>query len=523
LFFGSPTVLFHRTVEASAMKRLACCCLYFLALVAAAAGAAGGEEKRPPNIVYILADDLGIGDPGCYNRESKIATPHMDRIAAEGMRFTDAHSGSAVCTPTRYGILTGRYAWRSRLKQGVLWGYSRALIEPERLTVTAMLKEHGYATACVGKWHLGLQAPDLSAAGLPPASTILPGDHAQAVDYGKPLTPGPLALGFDYFFGIPASLDMEPYVYVENDGVVEAPSAFVEISRHRRQGGNGFWRAGPIAPSFKHVDVLPVITEKAVEWLAKQSQEKPFFLYFPLTAPHTPWVPTEEFRGRSRVGYYGDFVMQVDAVVGQVLEALDKQGLAETTLLILTSDNGSHWPVGDVEEWGHAANLHYRGQKSDIWEGGHRVPFIARWPGRIRAGTTCEETICHVDLLATAAAIVGHELPANAGEDSFNLLPALAGEDLTGPIRAATVHHSGSGTFAIRQGKWKLVVDNLGSGGFSDPRMVRPERGGPQGQLYNLEQDLGETKNLYEEHPEIVETLRRTLDELKASGRSRAS
>jgi arylsulfatase A-like enzyme len=493
------------------------------ATVAMVSAPAAGEESRLPNIVYILADDLGSGDPGCYNAESKIPTPQIDRIAKEGMRFTDAHSGSAVCTPTRYGILTGRYAWRSRLEQGVLWGYSRALIEPGRMTVAEMLKEHGYATACVGKWHLGFQAPNLGAADLPAASTILPGDHSQAVDYAMALRPGPLTEGFDYYFGIPASLDMEPYVYVENDRVVEAPTELVEKSLHRRQGGNGFWRAGPIAPSFKHVEVLPTITEKALGWLAEQSNEKPFFLYFALTAPHTPWVPTEVFRGQSRVGYYGDFVMQVDSVIGRVLDALDKQGLAENTLLIVTSDNGSHWPVDDIEKWEHAANLHYRGQKSDIWEGGHRVPFLARWPGHIEPGSSCNETICHVDLLATAAAIVGHELPADAGEDSFNLAPALLGEQQSGPIRPATVHHSGSGTFAIRQGKWKLVLDNLGSGGFTDPKVVRPEPGGPQGQLFDLEKDIGEATNLYDEHPDVVEALRRTLDEIKTSGRSRSA
>jgi arylsulfatase A-like enzyme len=494
------------------------CLLVAVVVVSAETGA---EEARPPNIVYILADDLGIGDPGCYNAQSKIPTPHIDRIAKEGMRFTDAHSGSAVCTPTRYGILTGRYAWRSRLKQGVLGGYSRALIEPGRLTVAEVLKEHGYATACVGKWHLGFQAPDLNGKDLPNASRTLSGDHPQAVDYGQALRPGPTTEGFDYYFGIPASLDMEPYVYVEGDRVAEAPTEFIQNSLHRRQGGNGFWRAGPIAPSFKHAEVLPAITKKALAWLKQQSQEKPFFLYFALTAPHTPWLPTAEFQGRSKVGYYGDFVMEVDAVIGQVLESLDQIGLADNTLLIVTSDNGSHWPVSDIEKWGHAANLHYRGQKSDIWEGGHRVPFVARWPGKIQAGSTCEETICHVDFFATAAAILEHELPADAAEDSFNLLPALRGHAQSGPIRPATVHHSGSGTFAIRQGKWKLVAGNLGSGGFSDPKNVPPEPDGPQGQLYDLSSDIGETTNLYVQHPEIAEKLYTALEEIKKNDRSR--
>jgi arylsulfatase A len=367
-----------------------------------------------PNIVFILADDLGLGDLGCYNPKSKIATPNMDRIATEGMRFNDAHTPSAVCSPTRYGVLTGRYAWRSRLKNGVLWGYSRSLIEPGRETVASLLKKQGYATAAVGKWHLGLQQTDENVtAPVPDASEILPEDHPHAVDYSRPLSPGPNSVGFDYFFGIPASLDMNPYVYVENDHVVEAATNEIARSAHRRQGGDGVWRAGKIAPSFKHIDVLPRITEKATEWLGQQSAEKPFFLYFPLSAPHTPWVPTEEFMKDSKVGYYGGFVAQVDWVVGQVLKTLDERGLAENTMIVLTSDNGSHWPVSDIEQWGHAANMHYRGQKADIWEAGHRVPFLVRWPGRIAKESTSDRTICLTDFMATAAEMTGAELPAS--------------------------------------------------------------------------------------------------------------
>ena len=299
--------------------------------------ACSAESDTRPSIVFILADDLGIGDLGCYNSKSKVATPNMDRIAAEGMRFNDAHTPSSVCSPTRYGVLTGRYAWRSRLKNGVLWGYSRSLIEPGRETVASLLKKQGYATAAVGKWHLGLQQTDETIkAPIPNASEILPENHPHAVDYSKPLSPGPNAVGFDYFFGIPASLDMNPYLYVENDRVVEAATNEIAKSAHRRQGGGGVWRAGKIAPSFKHIDVLPRITEQATEWLCKQSSNKPFFLYFPLTAPHTPWVPTEEFMKDSKVGHYGGFVAQVDWVVGQVLKTLDERGLAENTMIILT-------------------------------------------------------------------------------------------------------------------------------------------------------------------------------------------
>ena len=348
------------------------------------------------------------------------------------MRFTDAHSPSAVCTPTRYGLLTGRYAWRTPLV-GVLWGYSPALIEEGRLTVASLLQHSGYATAAVGKWHLGLGT-------------------AETTDYEQPLSPGPNAAGFDYFFGIPASLDMAPYVYVKNEALVEPPTDFIEASDERRLGGNGFWRAGPIAPGFRHMDVLPTVTEEAVEFIKRQQgSERPFFLYLPFSAPHTPWLPTAEFAGRSGAGPYGDFTVQVDSAIGSVLDALVSIGIDDNTLVIVTSDNGAHWLESDIQEHGHRANGELRGQKADIFEGGHRVPFIARWPGRIAAGSSSDETISHTDLLATVAEIVGATLPLEAGEDSYSLLPILLGESLDAPLREATVHHSYHGLFSIRQ------------------------------------------------------------------------
>jgi len=407
---------------------------------------------RPPNIVFVLADDLGYGDLHCYNRASKIPTPNLDRLAAQGMRFTDAHTPSSVCTPTRYGILTGRYCWRTSLKSGVLLGYSPALIEPKRLTVASLLKQRGYVAAGFGKWHLGL------------------GDGAKT-DFDKPLRPGPCSVGFDSYFGIPASLDMPPYVFIENEKVTEAPTGRIAESAMRRHGGGGFWRAGAIAPHFEHVDVLPAITERAAGFVRKQSADKPFFLYFALTAPHTPWMPREEFRDKSKAGYYGDFVAQVDTSIGYVLKALDEAKLSDNTLLIFTSDNGAHWLPEDIEKWGHRANDGLRGQKADIWDGGHRVPFLVRWPGHVQAGTTSKELICLTDFLATTAAVIGAKLPADAAEDSFSILPALRGDKLDRPIREAIVHHSGDGTFGIRQGPWKLAMAR-GSHGFSNPRNI---------------------------------------------------
>lgn len=480
-----------------------------VAIVMIAVGPAMAADR--PNIVVILADDMGRGDLQCYNADSQIPTPHLDRVAAEGMRFTDAHSPSAVCTPTRYALLTGRYPWRTRLTSGVLWGYSRSLIDDDRLTLPAMLQQHGYHTAALGKWHLGFQSFD--------------GDPDARVDYEQPLRPGPVTLGFDYFFGIPASLDMEPYLWVVNDRPLALPTEHVEASSHRRQDGGGFWRAGPIAPGFRHVDVHPRITHQAVGYIEmQQRRDEPFFLYLPLASPHTPWLPTEEFRGVSEMdghgGLYGDFVAEVDWTVGQVLAALERTGQLDNTLLIVTSDNGSHWPMADVRRYDHRANGRFRGQKADIHEGGHRVPFIVRWPSVVEAGTVSDQLLCLTDLMATFAAIVGHDLPDSAAEDSFNILPAFEGQAAE-PIRPFAVHHSLRGTLALREGDWKIIAGNLGSGGFTGPAIVEPEDDQPGGQLYHLGDDPAEQTNRWNDEPEVVERLLHRLQEIREKGRSR--
>ncbi len=470
---------------------------------------AGGQRR--PNIVIVLVDDLGIGDPGCYNAASKIRTPSIDRIAREGMRFTDVHSSSSVCSPTRYAILTGRYAWRSRLKSGVLEGYSRALIESGRPTIASLLKEHGYTTAGIGKWHLGFQTFD-------PAR----GEREQPVDYSQPLRPGPLTVGFDEFFGIPASLDMPPYVFVENDHPTEMPTAKVAMSGDAKRARGPFWRPGAMAPSFRHADVLPRLTERAVAFLdrrAKAREKKPFFLYLALSGPHTPYLPIAKFRGKSGAGDYGDFVETVDASVGDVLSALDRNGLAENTFLAFASDNGARWAPDEISQFGHRSNLDNRGQKSDVYDGGHRIPFIARWPGRIRPGSTSDELGCLVDLMATCASVAGVSLPQETAEDSSDLRPALL-EGGGRPIRHAVVHHSGSGMFAIRSGDWKLVL-GLGSGGFTQPARIQPRAGELDVQLYNLKTDRQEQTNVAAEHPEIVRSLRQKLAQIQSSGRSR--
>jgi arylsulfatase A-like enzyme len=479
----------------------------------ATAGAAEEAPAQPPNIVYILADDLGYGDLRCLNPEGKIATPRIDRLASEGITFTDAHSGSAVCTPTRYGILTGRYAWRTRLKEGVLGGYSPHLIEPGRLTVPALLKQHGYQTAAFGKWHLGLdwQKTDRAAADF--GDAIESKGDVSAVDYTRPFRHGPLSLGFDAFYGISASLDMPPFIFLRSDRTEGLPT----VERN-------FIRKGLAAPDFKLENVLPAITRKTVEYIdarAKDASRRPFFVYMPLTAPHAPIAPAADFVGKSGLGDYGDFVMQVDAAVGAVLDALARGGFENDTLVIMTSDNGCS-PVADfpaLAKHGHYPRASFRGAKADIFEGGHRIPFIARWPGRVRPGATCADTICLTDLLATCAAVVGTTLPDEAGEDSVSILPDLLGT-ARGPVREATVHHSINGSFAIRLGPWKLALCP-DSGGWSAPRPGSPAaRGLPAVQLYNLSDDLAERHNVEAEHPEIVARLTKLLERYVTDGRS---
>ena len=493
----------------------------FLGLCLAAA--AHAETPAPkPNIVFILADDLGYGDVHCLNPESIIKTPHIDAVAAEGMKFTDAHTSSAVCTPTRYGVLTGRYNWRSRLQSGVLGGLSPPLIEPGRLTVASLLKGAGYHTACIGKWHLGMEWPLLPGArkyGDGIESGLAPG----VVDFAQPIRRGPNAVGFDYYFGISASLDMVPYTFIENDRVKVVPTVAKSFPMMSGRPG-GQTRKGLGAPEFEAIDVLPTLTRTAVDYIAQHAAAKdgqPFFLYLPLNAPHTPIAPTPEWQGKSGLNPYGDFVMEVDATVGAIVAALDTAGLAQNTLLFVTSDNGCspEAKIPELQALGHYPSGPLRGHKADIFDGGHRVPLIARWPGQIPAGSTSGAILCLNDLMATCAQIVGVKLPDNAGEDSLSLLPLLR-MDKTAEVHQALVHHSINGSFAIRRGNWKLELC-AGSGGWSAPRPGSvEEKGLPSDQLYDLSADLGEQRNVAAEHPAIVAELTKLLESYVANGRS---
>ena len=484
---------------------------HFLILLCAAVFTVSAKDA--PNVIYILADDLGYGD--LSHAGGKAATPHCDRLAREGMRFTDSHTTSSVCTPTRYGILTGRYNWRSTLKKSVLWGMSAPLIEKERLTVPGFLQKQGYHTGVVGKWHLGLGWQMLPNGEKRKPKTGVPKGDGWQIDYDKKVTGGPLAIGFDESYIIPASLDMFPYLYLEND----KPTAWANTTK-------AFHRPGPAAEDFEAVNCLIDFARESRAYIAARAKsDKPFFLYLPLTSPHTPIVPSKKWQGKSSLGKYGDFLMETDWVVGEVLAELDKQKLADNTIVIFTADNGCS-PAAKIPalvKKGHKPNAHWRGHKADIFEGGHRTPFIVRWPGTVKAGSSSDETICTTDLYATLADILGQRdaIPARAGEDSFSFLTALRGQANRKALRPFTIHHSINGSFAIRRGPWKLALCP-GSGGWSGPRPATAFKNKtlPLVQLYNLKDDPAEKLNLEAQHPEIVKELVAELSKAIRNGRT---
>lgn len=465
------------------------------------------KQEKAPNIVFILADDMGYGDVSALNPESKLHTQNIDRIAQEGVIFTDAHSSSSVSTPTRYGVLTGRYNWRSTLKSGVLGGYSKALIPSSRKTIAGALKEQNYQTACIGKWHLGWDWNNIDAGN-------------ENVDFTKPISNGPTTLGFDYFYGISASLDMAPYVYVEND----MPTALPD--RTTVNDGFKYWREGPTASDFDHEQTLPNFIDRAVGYIhEKAKEEKPFYLYLPLPAPHTPILPTPEFQGKSGLNPYGDFVLMVDHMVGRVMDALKEAGIEENTILVFTTDNGcspqAHFD--ELEAKGHYPSYIYRGHKADLFDGGHRVPCVLRWPAKVKPHTV-DQTICLTDFFSTFSAIAGYTVKDNEGEDSYDLSSLLFDPQPKEEVREATVHHSILGHFTIRKGDWKLLL-SPGSGGWSYPRPGARWDDDviatlPPIQLYNLSQDPAEAQNVYAENPEIVRELTELMKQYIQKGRS---
>ncbi|MDX2029278.1 MAG: arylsulfatase [Blastocatellia bacterium] len=496
-------------------------CLFLAGAFTQSSGVPGSaaQSASRPNIVVILADDLGYGDLRSYNPRTKIPTPRLDQLAAEGLRFTDAHSPSAVCTPTRYGLLTGRYPWRSRLKSGVLRPYDPPLIEADRLTLAQMLKQQGYATALVGKWHLGWDWPTTDGK----AAAVTP-DGLSNVDYTRPIPNGPLTRGFDAYFGTDVP-NYPPYVFIENDRTLGIPTEPAPMT-------GAMNRKGPMVKGWEPVKILPALRDRAVRYVdSRANRAEPFFLYFALTSPHYPVVPSPEFIGRSGAGEYGDFVAQTDAVVGAVLDALKRNGLDRNTLVIFTSDNGpevaSEVPIGAYERIRrsqHASMHTWRGVKRDSWEGGHRVPFLARWPGRIPAGKTSDALIGHVDLMATIAAITGAKLPESAAPDSYNQLPIFLGRKGAPSIRGALVYHQINGHLALRKDEWVFIDSKTCGDGNKEPEWFRRERGAHdcagEGALYNLRADPAQTRNLYDAQPDRARELKALLEQYRQAERT---
>ncbi|MEZ5942460.1 MAG: arylsulfatase [Planctomycetaceae bacterium] len=474
-----------------------------LLLASAASHELKAANETRPNIVIILVDDMGYGDPQCYNAASKIPTPHIDSIARDGMKFTDAHAPGPLCHMSRYGLMTGRYPFRANVGA---WA-KQPVIDEGQPTIASLAQPLGYHTAMVGKWHLGFAENG----------------------YDKPLPGGPVDRGFHTYFGIRASTDIPPYFYLRGNRAVEPPTDRIEENHTEGwtpiQGE--FWREGGIAPNLKLKDVLPRFTDEAIQVIETHNRVRneslPLMLYLAYPAPHTPWLPSKEFIGRSGADMYGDFLMMVDAQVGRVLATLKAEGMNDNTLLVFTSDNGPTWYPQDMQKFGHDSAGGLRGMKSDAWEAGHRMPFIVRWPGQVEPGSSSNQLVCFTDLMATFSEIWGAQLPEQAGPDSFSFKFALAGESTAPPsARKNFVMRAGSVAtmMTIRSGDWKLIT-GLGSGGFTQPNRIKPGPNDPPGQLYNLAEDLAESKNLYEEHPEIVSRLSAEMKEIVDSGRSR--
>lgn len=460
---------------------------------------------RKPNVILVMADDLGIGDVSPTNPDCKIKTPYLQKMADEGITFFDAHTPSSVCTPTRYGLLTGRYNWRSRLARGVLSGRSTHLIPADRPTLGHLMKKAGYHTAMIGKWHLGWDWAK---------------DKRGKIDFTKPVKNGPDINGFDQYYGHCGSLDMPPYVWVDTGKVTAQPDR--EEGVNRKDDRYGWYRKGPIGSDFQIAEVLPHLFDKAIELVEERASaisNKPFFIYLPLPAPHTPIVPVPPFKDASKLNPYADFVMQMDHHMGQLLKAVKDNGFDDNTLVIFTSDNGCS-PEANfdlLKEHDHHPSAQYRGHKADIYEGGHRVPFIARWPGKIQGGGKTHALACLTDVYSTLEAITAQPRQATGGEDGFSLLPVFRGKSTSG--RKSLISHSISGAFAMRQGDWKLCL-SAGSGGWSAPRdNIARKEGLPPIQLFNLKSDPGERTNLTEKNPQKMLELLALLDSQIKAGR----
>jgi arylsulfatase A len=494
------------------MKRHLIHSLLILCLITAA------QAQRKPNIVILYADDMGYGDLGANNPKSKIPTPHLDKLAATGMRFTDGHSSSGICTPSRYALLTGRAHWRDF--HGIVNSFGKPPFRQGQLTMPAMLREKGYATAAVGKWHLGwhwdaIRKPDK------PKNSVRFDDF----DWSKPIPGGPLDHGFDYYFGDEV-INFPPYAWIENNKVIKAPDTMMDTSKWKTIK-EGAWecRPGPMVTGWNPYDNLPTITRKSVDFvLSRKGREQPFFLYVPFPSPHAPIIPNDPFDGKSQAGAFGDFVAETDDACGSILKAIDEIGQTENTIIVFSADNGPEsYCIARKEKFGHWSSEPLRGMKRHIHEGGHRVPAVIRWPGVVKPGSVSDALFAQTDLMATFASMVGYQLPDNSAEDSFDFLPYLRGEAEKGP-RTAMVHNTNADAYAIRDGDWVLV--NVKPGGVKPDTAAPPGKKGkgkpaaPPVELHNLREDISQKNNLAEQHPERVKAMRELLDKLHSQGHS---
>ncbi len=469
-----------------------------------------------PNILILYADDLGYGDVASQNPDGKIPTPHLDKLAEQGLRFSDGHSSSGICTPSRYALLTGRHHWRDF--HGIVNAFGKSVFPKERLTLPEMLKEQGYRTAAIGKWHLGWDWDAIRQAGK------AKGNHFSDFDWSKPIPDGPLAHGFDYYFG-DTVINFPPYCWIENDKVVDPPDTMMDTKKWKAiKEGNWECRPGPMFSGWDPYENIPTTTAKAVEYIqAQKGKERPFFLYFAFPSPHAPIIPNDEFDGKSQAGPYGDFVYETDDACGRILAALDKAGLAENTIVIFTADNGpEHYAYARDKKFDHWSAAPFRGLKRDIYEGGHHVPFIVRWPGVIEPGGSSAALVSQIDLMATLAAVVGFELPDDAAEDSHDLLPLLRGE--ADAVRTSHVHNTAANKYAIRHGDWVLIDAPNGYQSRVDAAWEKkhnyPADDKQPVELYNLAEDIGQRNNLAAEHPQVVAELKALLAQIREKGHS---
>ncbi|MEN8772279.1 MAG: arylsulfatase [Akkermansiaceae bacterium] len=464
------------------------------------------ETSTKPNVVILYADDMGVADVSYGNPRAKIQTPNIDHLASQGMSFSDGHSSSGICTPSRFALLTGQHHWRRF--HGIVGAFGKTVFEPDDFTIAKMFKKQGYRTGCFGKWHLGWDFDAIRKPGKTKQT------EASSYDWTKRFPDGPLDQGFDRYFG-DGTINFPPYCWIDNDRFATIPNK--PVIKSKPLAGAGSFRAGPMAESWNPYDILPTITKKTVEWIEDQKEGQPFFAYLAFNAPHYPIVPNKEFHGKSKAGFYGDFMIETDAMVGKVITALEKQGLAENTIVIFTADNGAeNLGFERLNEFDHWSSGKYRGLKRDIYEGGHRVPFIVSWPGKVKEGSRSNEVVSQVDLAATFAKITGYKLNNKEAIDSYNLLPVLTGREYSSPLRVATVQNTSKGKYALRQGDWVFL--NTSSGAAQREKQeylkhfsLKTYPKDTPGLLFNLKEDPRQSKNVYRQYPDKVTAMSKLL------------